>query len=105
VFNDYTDQVAAGRPVMTGPPPGSTLSGDSPTFAWSAGVGVSEYWLFVGSFAYGGADLYNQSAGTNLSAALSGLPIDGRTLYVRLWSLISGNWVSNDYTYKALPGP
>jgi hypothetical protein len=29
------------------------------------------------------------------------LPTDGRTLYVRLWSLVSGAWQFNDYTYTA----
>jgi len=106
VSNDYTYQVSTARPVLTVPPPGSALQSNSVTFAWSAGVGVSQYWLYVGSFAYGGTDLYNQSTQTILSATLNCLPIDGRILYVRLWSLISGNWVFNDYTYKALPsGP
>jgi hypothetical protein len=36
-----------------------------------------------------------------LSAAAAGLPVNGRTLYVRLWSLIGGAWQYADYTYTA----
>jgi hypothetical protein len=30
-----------------------------------------------------------------------GLPTDGRTLYVTLWSYLNGAWQSNSYTYTA----
>ena len=37
-------------PSMTSPTPGSTLSGSSQTFYWSAnGASVSEWWLYVGT--------------------------------------------------------
>jgi Subtilase family len=88
------------KAVLRTPTPGTTLAGNTVTFGWTAGGGVSEYYLYVGSTA-GGSDLYNQSAGTSLSATVSGLPLDGRTLYVRLWSLIFGSWQFNDYTYTA----
>ena len=32
----------------------------------------------------------------------AGLPTDGRTLNVRLWSLVNGAGLYNDYTYTAL---
>ncbi len=105
-FNDYTYTAtgAAQRPMMTMPVPGSTVPGTSVTFGWSAGSGVSQYYLYVGSSS-GGSDLYNKSTGTNKSATVSGLPMDGRTLYVRLWSLLANNtWQFNDYTYGAATG-
>ncbi|MEX0409845.1 hypothetical protein ABGN05_30005, partial [Aquibium sp. LZ166] len=40
------------------------------------------------------------SQGTSTSKTVSGLPSSG-TIYVRLWSYISGSWQWNDYTYKA----
>jgi hypothetical protein len=49
----------------------------------------------------GGQDLFNQNGGTSLSATVAGLPTNGSRLYVRLYSLISGTWLSNDYTYTA----
>src|SRR5206468_7553671 len=39
--------------------------------------------------------------GTTLSATVSGLPADGSTVYVRLWSLIGGTWQFNDCTFTA----
>jgi Peptidase family M23 len=101
-FNDYT-YTAAGVPqrtVMTAPPPGSTLSASSVMFIWTAGNGVTQYWISVGT-APGAGDLYFQSQGTSLSGVINGLPTDGRTLYVRLWFLIANVWQFNDYTYRA----
>jgi len=42
--------------------------------------------------------LYSQSAGTNLAVNATGLPLDGRKLYVRLWSLVGPTWQFNDYS-------
>ena len=101
-FNDYTYTAAGaqGRPVLTTPLPGSTLPGATTTFGWSAGTGVTEYWLAVGTTA-GGSDLFNASAGTTLLRIVNNLPTDGRTIYVRLWSQAGGVWRFNDYTYRA----
>src|SRR5262249_22065027 len=68
--NDYTATGGA-RPMLTTPAPESALTGNSVTFGWTAGRGVSQYWLWVGTTA-GGHDLYTQSAGTNLSAMVNG---------------------------------
>jgi hypothetical protein len=105
-FNDYTYTAtgAAQRPQMATPPPGTTLSGSSVTFGWTSGTGISQYWLYIGS-SPGGTDLYDHTTGANLSVTVNGLPRDGRTLYVRLWSLLANNsWQFNDYTYRASPG-
>jgi hypothetical protein len=93
-------QSVAAPATLASPTPGSKLAGASVTFAWSAGTGVSQYWFYVGTSA-GGNDLYGQSQGTNRSVTVSGLPTDGRNLYVRLWSQISGSWQFNDYTYTS----
>ncbi len=103
-YNDYTVKASGtylpSKAAMTSPTPGSTLSSTSATFQWGTGSGVLRYHLFVGKW-QGGNTLYDQSAGTNLSAAVSGLPNDGSTLYVRLWSYVAGEWQFNDYTYTA----
>ena len=91
------------NPQITQPAPGSTLAGASQVFQWSAGTSISQYWLYVGS-APGGNDLYDQDRGTTLSASVSGLPTDGRTLYVRLWWLRSGTWAFADFTFTAASG-
>ena len=51
VSNAYTYtafNLAAARGVLTTPTPGSTLTGSSVTFIWTAGAGASAYWLDVG---------------------------------------------------------
>ena len=87
---------------LTDPAPGSTLLGADATFTWiDNGVPVTEYKLYVGS-GFGLYDLFNSgSLGTATSVLASGLPTDARTLYVRLWSRVSGLWKVDDYTYTA----
>jgi hypothetical protein len=36
-----------------------------------------------------------------MSASLTGLPTNGSTVYVRLWSLANATWQYNDYIYTA----
>lgn len=79
---------------------GSTLASSAVTFQWTGGVGVTQYWLFVGSTP-GAWNLADQNRGMQLSAGVSGLPTNGSTVYVRLWSLILGVWQYNDYAITA----
>jgi hypothetical protein len=102
-FNDYTYTTTSSGGVkaqITSPAPGSTLASSTVTFVWNTGTGVSEYWLEIGT-SPGGSQIYSQSQGTNLSVTVSGLPTNGSTVYVRLWSRINGAWQFNDYTYTA----
>jgi hypothetical protein len=46
-------------------------------------------------------DIYGSSDVTVHSLTVSNIPKDGRTIYVTLWSLVGGNWVAMNYTYKA----
>ena len=60
-FNDYTYTMSAGvKAVMTSPTPGSTLTGSSATFSWTAGSGVASYWLMVGTNGAGSANILSQ---------------------------------------------
>jgi hypothetical protein len=91
----------AGAPAaIISPTNGSTLSGPTVTFSWNTGVGVSQYVLYVGT-AFDTYNLYDQSLGLGLSATVTGLPTNGSTIYVRLWSDLPSGWQSNDYTYTA----
>ena len=87
-------------PAITSPAPGSTLSSSSVAFQWTSGTGVSEFFLRIGTTT-GNNDIYDQSEGLNLSATVTGLPVDGRTLYVELWWSTSAGWQNADYTYNA----
>jgi len=95
---DYT-YTAASKAVMLSPTPGSPLTTSTVTFTWSAGVGPTEYWLDVGN-SIGSGDIYAGNQGTATSKTVTSIPTDGRPLYVRLWSKISGVWVNNDYRYN-----
>ena len=96
--------VVVTTPTMTSPTPGSTLNSSSAMFQWSSGTGVSEYFFYVGTTP-GGGDIYGQSQGLNLSATVSGLPVDGSPLYVALWWSTSGGWQSTNATYTAWTRP
>jgi hypothetical protein len=89
--------------VIQSPAGGSVLAGSSVTFSWNSGVGVSRYFLMVGSWK-GGNTLYSQDMGESRSAGVSGLPTDGSPVWVRLWSYIDGQWASTDASYTATGG-
>jgi cyclophilin family peptidyl-prolyl cis-trans isomerase len=101
VSGSFLVTVRTPKAQMLAPAPGSTLPGAATTFSWDAGVNATGYALWIGSTA-GAYDLAAESTGTNLSRTVT-LPVDGRTLYVRLWSLINGTWQSTDHTYAAVP--
>jgi hypothetical protein len=96
----FTFPTAPGE--LQSPAPGSTLGGPSALFQWSAGAGVTEYRLRVGN-APGNGRYFTKSAGTALQLSVTGLPTDGRTLFVTLRSLIDGAWQDRDYTLTAAP--
>jgi CSLREA domain-containing protein len=101
LFNDYSYTAVTPQAQMTTPAPGSTLRASSVSFQWTHGTGASEYWLYVGTTP-GGADLFNQDEGIGLSQTETGLPTNGSPVYVRLWSLVSGAWLFNDYAYTTV---
>jgi hypothetical protein len=90
---------------ITSPAPRSTLTSSTQTFGWSTGTGVSSYRLDVGNTA-GATDFYAGAPTTNLSAQVTGLPTDGRTIWARLSSNIGGTWQTRDESYiAASPAP
>jgi hypothetical protein len=98
-YNYVANNTPPAKAAMTTPAnSGATLTGSSYTFGWSTGSGVTEYWLWIGS-SQGVHDILSQGSGANTSLAVTGLPTDGSTVYVRLFSMIAGSWQTNDYTY------
>jgi len=96
----YRDTATNVCGALTTPAPGSTLSGSTVTFSWTAGAGVTAYWLDVGTVV-GQGNIFGANVGTSLSQMVSGIPTTGQPIYVQLWSLISGVWHLNRYTYTS----
>jgi len=99
--SDYTYIASNARAVMTSPAPGSVLNGSTVTFSWTPGTSATSYWLEAGT-SVGQGNLFSQSTGLTPNQSVSGLPILGGPVYVRLWTQFAdGSWQSNDYTYTA----
>jgi len=101
-----TRYVGASKPIatVTTPANGTTLAATSQTFSWTD-TGADKYFLTVGNFAVGGSDLYSSGllpAGTT-SVTVNGLPNDGSTVYVRLYTWGNGAWQTSDTSYVAMP--
>lgn len=99
-YEDVHYRAATTLATLIDPPPGAQLAASTVTFTWTPGAGVTRYQLYVGR-SPGGHDLYATAGSTNVSATLTGLPRDGSTLYVRLWSLVAQAWKYTDYQYTA----
>ena len=90
--------VPAGSQLTT-PPPGPTFIGTTVRFGWKATIGATGYSLSLGSQP-GGSDLYLNASipSSSISEIVSGIAVDGRTIYAELKTEISGNvWLD--------PGP
>jgi streptogramin lyase len=100
----YTYTAAAtcnsGVAQISTPAPGTPLAASTVTFAWNQVLGADMYWLDIGnSVAQGDISAGSTNA---TSKTVSGLPCDGRTIYVQLWTLVAGAWlIPQRYTYTA----
>jgi hypothetical protein len=102
VAKSNTTYKAATAAVLTTPTPGATLTGSSVTFDWAAGTaGAIQYYISIGSTGVGSSNIYNSGWRNETSQAVTGLPTNGETLYVRLSTDFGGIVVHNDYTYTA----
>jgi uncharacterized repeat protein (TIGR03803 family) len=101
-FYDYTYTATTDtKATLTSPAGLTVLPVSSVEFDWAAGNGAIEYWLDVGT-SPGAHDIYSASAGTSLSAVVTGLPVFDGAIYVRLWTRFGdGSWHYNDYSYPS----
>jgi hypothetical protein len=104
LFNDYTYTAAGtlGPATMISPVNASTLAGASQAFTWS-NAGASAYQIWVGT-TLGGKNITVVNS-TSTTATATGLPTNGSTIYVRLYSKLGTSWLFNDYTYTASGSP
>jgi hypothetical protein len=94
----YTEAGTMIPPALTSPTPGSTLTGSSVTFTWSAGAGPTGYILYLGT-SQGSANLYSSGVTTGTSATVTGIPTGSATLYATLLSKTNGVWDHAYYSY------
>jgi hypothetical protein len=85
--------------TMTSPTSGSTLGTSNVMFTWTAGTGVTDYDLWLGTSGPGSSSLYASGLTTATTATVTTLPAKGATIYARLYSIINGVAQYNDYTY------
>jgi hypothetical protein len=90
-------QAAPATATLISPAPGSVL-GPSTTFTWSAGTGVTQYELTLGT-SMGAYNVYNSGHITATSVTAAGLPGTGATLYAEVWSYMNGAWQYTTYTF------
>ena len=96
---DYLYTESGTPAVLTAPKVGSVFTGTSETFTWNAGLGVTNYQLWLGTSGVGSSNLYNSGSITALTVTVTGIPAYGQTVYARLNSEIAGAWQSHDYTF------
>jgi len=95
-YSDYTyTSPVPVKAALTAPVSGPITS--SPvTFTWNPGSGVRLYALNISAIAPGGRDVYQSPYLYTTSVTVS-VRSPGKTLYVRLFSLINGAWQYTDY--------
>jgi hypothetical protein len=94
-----------GAGCIISPLPGSTLPPFGLVqFRWTTDANATEFILQIGAVE-GGVE-YFFWRGAESSVWVRGLPADGRTLYVRLYTKpsASSDWIFRDYTYRAAGG-
>ena len=101
-YSDYTFTAATqALSSITSPTPGTTLTGSTVTFTWTATAGASGYSLWLGSTGAGSYNLYDSHETTETSVTAKGLPANGETIYARLYINFNGVVRYQDYTYTA----
>ena len=101
-FSDEQYTAANLVTLMSEGPTSATLGSSSTTFQWPVhNQSVTKWWLYIGSDV-GARDIYNSGdLGMTTSQLVTGLPTDGRPLYIRLWYQIEGVWEFTDEQYSA----
>jgi sugar lactone lactonase YvrE len=101
-YSDSTYIAAKLAPAaMVAPLQGSTLAGASATFTWTAASGATGYQLFLGSTGPGSYNLYYSSSQTVTSLTVAGLPNNGETIFLRLYTKFNASSIYTDWTYTS----
>lgn len=95
----FIESGTAAPATLTSPALGTTL-GPAATFSWTAGSGVTDYQLLLGTEGASSSNVYKSAVTQNRSVTIPNLPRAGQTLSVTLESLINGNWSTQNYTFS-----
>jgi len=89
--------------TLTSPTQGSTFAGPSVTFTWAAASGANGYFLHLGTTGPGSLNLLNPAeySASTTSVTINSLPVNGETIYARLFTDYNGTHVYVDYTFMA----
>jgi len=88
-------------PALNLPAPGSVLNGPEVTFSWPAAPGATGYSLWIGTTGAGSNNVYGSGERSVNSVTVAGLPTNGGTIYVRLYTSFGEGTVHSDYVYTA----
>ena len=99
-----TSSPAGVRAQLLTPATGASFASSAQSFTWSAGSGVTSYRLDLGT-ASGGSDIRAGVESAAQSAYVTGLPVNGSTVWVRLWSRIDGVLQFTDYSFRSYTAP
>tara|TARA_R110002049_G_scaffold21045_27_gene77458 strand:+ start:3231 stop:5114 length:1884 start_codon:yes stop_codon:yes gene_type:complete len=99
-------QLAAG---IVQPAPGETVANSSITVSWTEEPGALGYMLGVGTSAAAVApgvwgDISFQDAGKKTSVDVYNVPLNGGTVYLKLWTLTASGWSSQGSSFNTETG-
>jgi len=91
------------RPILTGPTCGSSLPGSHTEFSWDPRDVTVERWQLLAGSTLGGKEYFESAVldGTEDDLIATGIPRDGRALFVRLRWRAGGVWKASDCSYTA----
>ena len=96
----------AATPVtISSPAAGTVLPAGSVTFSWPSETGVPAYSLWIGTGGKGSSNLFNSGGIQGTSVTVTGLPMNGATIYATLYSAINGVFKPVYSTYIEAPAP
>jgi hypothetical protein len=103
-YNFYTFNSSSALATIQTPPPPGPLSGNQVTFTWNSDPNATAYWVDISNIAAGGNDLdQSGNLGTAQTLTVYNMPANSTTVYVTLYSLVGGQWLSTSATYTSGP--
>ncbi|MBX2879910.1 MAG: DUF1800 family protein [Granulosicoccus sp.] len=101
------DMPPGGEPAITDPVAGSTLAGSDVTFSWDAnGASDIQQWYIRAGLSAGSEEFANVriTDPTARSYTVTGLPTDGKPVFLQFSHRSNGVWTINDVEYVAAGG-